>query len=298
LTTTSDTLSAAPVGVVELLETRFLEFSPTLRKAARFAIDHPEEVAINSMRAVAKRAGVHPNTMLRMAREVGFDSYDIFRDGFRKIVMQGRQAGWLNRAQTIRDHFPEGPNGQLIGAYAHQEISNLQEVFNGDSLPNLNKAVSFIRAARVTYILGLRSLFPVAYYFHYVCRLFSNRFVLLMGVGGTFADELRSVRDKDVLLAFSYHPYARDTVKAVEFARSKGAQIVSVTDSRVSPIVGDGAISLIVNTTSKSLFPTVLPAFAIAQVLATLLVSAGDNETLLEISRSQEQLDNFGVYVE
>ena len=101
-----------------------------------------------------------------------------------------------------------------------------------------------------------------------------------------------------MLLAFSYHPYARDTVKAVEFARSKGAQIVSVTDSRVSPIVGDGAISLIVNTTSKSLFPTVLPAFAIAQVLATLLVSAGDNETLLEISRSQEQLDNFGVYVE
>ena len=63
-------------------------------------------------------------------------------------------------------------------------------------------------------------------------------------------------------MAFSYHPYARETVKAVEFARKKAAQIVSITDSRVSPIAGDGAISLTVNNTSKSLFPTVLPAMA------------------------------------
>ncbi len=292
------TAIATSSSIVELLEARFQDLSPTLRKAARFAIDNPAEIAINSMRTVAKRADVHPNTMLRVAREVGFDSYDTFRDRFRKIVTRGRQTGWLDRAQTIREHFPEGPNGELIGAYVDQEVANLQEAFNSEALPNLSRAVEAIRSARATYIVGLRSLFPVAFYFHYVCRLFSNRSVLLTGMGGTFADDLRSVGDKDVLLAFSYQPYSRDTIKAVEFARNKGTQIVSITDSRVSPIAGNGAISLIVNNTSESLFPTVLPAMAIAQMMATLLVNNGDTETLAEISRSQEQLDNFGVYLE
>lgn len=269
-----------------------------LRKAARFAIDNPAEMAINSMRTVAKRADVHPSAMLRVARDIGFDSYESFRDRFRKMVVRERQTGWLDRAQNIREHFPEGPNSELIGVYVNQEIANLQEAFNSEGLPKLSRAVEAIRSARTIYIVGLRSLFPVAFYFHYVSRLFSAPSVLLTGMGGTFADDLRSVCNKDVLVAFSYRPYTRDTVKAVDFARDKGAQIVSITDSRVSPIAGDGAISLIVNNTSESLFHTVLPAMAIAQVMATLLVTNGDTATLAEISRSQEQLDNFGVYLE
>jgi DNA-binding MurR/RpiR family transcriptional regulator len=290
--------SPLPISIVEHLEAQFATLSPALRKAARFAIDNPEEVAVNSMRTIARRAGVHHNAMVRVAREVGFDNYDAFRDCFRRIVMRARQPGWLDRAQTIRAHFPAGPNGRLIGQYVQQEIANIQQAFSEETVANLDRAIDLMRSARCTYVLGLRSLFPAAYYFHYVCRLFSDRFVLLTGTGGTFPDELRGVYAEDVLLAFSYRPYSKDSVQAVEFARNKGARIVSITDSKVSPVLGAGTLGFVVNNTSDSLFPTLLPALALAEVLATLLVSTGDSETLAEISRSQEQLDSFGVYVE
>lgn len=57
-------------------------------------------------------------------------------------------------------------------------------------------------------------------------------------------------------------------------------------------------MSIIVSNTSKSLFPTMLPAFAVAQTLATMLVAESGDETLAEIARSQEQLNRFGVYLE
>src|SRR5690606_34958691 len=121
---------------------------------------------------------------------------------------------------------------------------------------------------------------------------------LLTGLGGTFADELRDVGEGDVLISFSYHPYARDAVKAVRFARERGTRIIAISDSLNSPILHRDSVNLIVNNNSKSLFPTLLPVFALAQVLATLLVSAGSDDTLAAIARSQEQLDNFGVYTD
>ncbi|WP_173934538.1 MurR/RpiR family transcriptional regulator [Chelativorans sp. Marseille-P2723] len=296
---TAEHASGAVQGtIVNVLKARFPELSPRLRKAARYAIDNPEEIAVHSMRSVARRAGVHHNVMLRLAREIGYESYDEFRDLFRNIVMSGRRADWLHRAQAIRANYPKGPHGRLIGEYVYQELTNIQETFGEMAVNSLNQAVSLIEGARRVYVLGLRSLFPVAYYFHYVCRMFDRKTILLTGLGGTFADELRDVGDGDVLIAFSYHPYARDAVKAVEFARQRGTRIIAITDSLVSPIIDADSLNLIVNNNSRSLFPTLLPAFALAQVLATLLVSEGSEETIAAIARSQEQLDNFGVYTE
>lgn len=283
--------------IVGLLQMKFHELSPRLRKAARFAIDNPEEIAVHSMRSIAKRAGVHHNAMLRLARMLDFQTYDEFRDEFRNIVTtSGRQTDWLHRARTIRADHPGGPDGDFVQQYVVQETANLEQTFGEQTMADLAKAASLIEDSRRMYVVGLRSMFPVAYYFHYVCRMFAGKSVLLTGLGGSFADDLRNVEESDVVVVFSYQPYTKDAVKAVRFARSRGAKIVAITDSLVSPVITAECIAFIVNNNSKSLFPTLLPAFALAQVLATLLVSQGSEDTLAAIARSQEQLDDFGVY--
>lgn len=284
--------------IIAILERRFPDLTPQLRKAARFAIDNPGDVALHSMRTVAKRAQVQHNAMLRLAREIGFDSYDAFRDCFRRLLVKGQRTDWLGRAKSLRQSFPAGPSGGLVAEYLGQEMDNLQKTFAPEVVGELDQAVELLSKARNVYIVGLRSLFPVAFYFHYVCRLFTSKSVLLTGTGGTFADELRSVSDEDVLVAFSYQPYAKDAVKAVEFASRRGARVISVTDSKVSPVVTATGLNFVIGNSSASLFPTVLPALAIAQLLATLLVSGGDEELLIAVERSERQLNSFGVYTE
>jgi len=298
---TSETRTDAPgtdEPIVARLTARFSDLSPRLRSAARFAIDNPEAIAVHSMRTVAREAGVHHNSMLRLAREMGYASYDEFRNLFRKVVTTGRQADWLDRARSVRESYPQGPNGTLIGEYVYQELANLQQTFGDDTVGKLNRAVEMIGRARNVYVIGLRSLFPVSYYFHYASRLFGNKTVLLTGLGGTFADELRSIGKQDVVLVFSYRPYSKEAVTSVRFARERGARIIAVTDSNVAPVADPDGLYFVLANSSKSLFPTVLPALAIAQVLVTLLVSAGNEDTIAAIKRSQEQLDEFGVYFE
>lgn len=281
--------------VLDRLESRMAALSPQMKKAARFIIKHPEEVALHSMRGVAARARLHPNVFLRLAREVGFDSYEPFRSEFKDWIISRRHAEWTSRAQRIRQQ----PAGGLdpINAYVEQEIDNLRASFSGDTAEALGQSANLVKAARQLYVLGLRSLFPISFYFHYVSRMFSNKTVLLTGTGGTFADDLRNVSSADVLLAFSHQPYANDTVRAVAFARERGARTIIVTDSELSPVIGDTGVNIIVSNSGHSLFPTLLPTLAVAQVLVTLLVASGSDETLAAIEQSERQLNRFGVYV-
>jgi DNA-binding MurR/RpiR family transcriptional regulator len=282
--------------LLEDLQARFADLSPQLRKAARFVIDNPEDVALHSMRTIAARASVHPNVMLRLARDAGFASYEPFRQHFQTWIV-GRSSGdWKARAESLRQS-PPGEVDAFVRDYIEQETANLRNTFSPEVATQLQAAAELIAEARGVYVLGLRSLFSASFYFNYVCRLFMSKTVLMTAIGGTFADELRDVTESDVLVAFSYQPYAQDTVRAVAFAREKGARTVVITDSKVSPVLGSDGVNIILSTAAKSLFPTLVPTVAAAQILAALLVSRGSDDTLREIERSETQLGRFGVYM-
>lgn len=282
-------------GIDKLITEQFDSLSPQLRLAARFAIDNPDEIAVNSMRNVAAKAGVRPSTMLRFARQLGFEGYDQLRDRFRERIKAGVETSWSGRAQSLRRSATPSRN-VLIDRLVADEHDNLQKTFDEAAAKSLRQACQIIRASPSVYVLGLRSLFPVAFYFHYVCRMFMGKTVLLTGTGGTFADDLRRVEKGDAVVAFSYHPYARDSVKAVNFAQKKGARVIAVTDSRVSPIMAPAKVGIVVSNQTPSLFPTILPAFAVAQALAALLVQESGDETMANLAKTESQLDAFGVY--
>lgn len=285
-------------GIDKLITDQFESLSPQLRLAARFAIDNPDEIAVNSMRNVAAKAGVQPGTMLRLAQQLGFAGYDQLRDLFRKRVKAGVGSTWSGRARSLRKSGAASSGHTLIDRLVADEHDNLQKTFDAETAKSLRQACQIIGSSRLVYVLGLRSLFPVAFYFHYVCRMFMGKTVLLTGTGGTFADDLRRVEKGDTVVAFSYHPYARDSVKAVAFAAKRGARVIAVTDSRVSPIIAPAKVGIVVSNTTPSLFPTILPAFAVAQALATLLVQESGEETMANLARTESQLSAFGVYFE
>ena len=189
-------------------------------------------------------------------------------------------------------------NGDLMSEIAAREIRNLDATFSQANSERMSAAHTILASANRAYIVGLRSLHPAAFYFHYVCRMFTGKTVLLTGAGGTFADDLRRIRSDDALVAFSYHPYAKDAVRAVDFAHTKGARIISITDSVLSPIASKAGALIVVANNTPSLFPSVVPALAVAQTLVALLVANSGEKTLREIANSEAQLERFDVFEE
>ncbi|MEM7289813.1 MAG: silent information regulator protein Sir2, partial [Pseudomonadota bacterium] len=58
--------------VLERLAGELDELTPEVRKAATYVLENPDDIGVSSVREIAKAARVKPNTLVRMARQVGF----------------------------------------------------------------------------------------------------------------------------------------------------------------------------------------------------------------------------------
>ncbi len=281
--------------VKQRLEQAFPGLSPQLRLAARFVLDRPDDVALNSMRQLASIAGVHPSTMVRLARAMDFPGYVDFREPFRQRL-RGDGAGYVDRARHLQARGRDADATALIGDMLAADLGNLRQSFADIGVDLLSESVAGLAAARRVYVVGLRSCYPAAFFFHYGWRMFEGKTVLLDGRGGTFADELRAIGEGDAMLAISFRPYTREVVRAVSHAKDRGARILAITDSAVSPLARRADWPLIVSTDSPSFFHSVVPALAVVQALIALLAARGGAAALDSLAESVDQLDSFRAY--
>ena len=273
----------------------FHDLSPQLQEAARHVLDRPDDVALKSMRKLAADARVHPSTMVRLARTLEFASYSAFRETFQHHL-RTHPPGYLARARDLQARGADGDASTLIAETAAVQAGNLNQSM-GDNAPAVFAAAAkALSAARRLYIVGHRGCYPVAFFFFYAHRMFGRDGVLLDGGGGTFADSLREVRPGDVILAISIEPYAHETVRAVEYARRRGAGAVTITDSTVSPLARNAEHVLLVQKETPSFFHSIVPAMAVAEALIVLMVAQGGDTALRAIADSERQLEEFEAY--
>lgn len=268
--------------------------SAQLQQAARYVLEHPEEVALVSMREVARLAGVQPATMTRLAKFLELPGYDELRarhaaalrqggDGFAAKVRQ-RAEGSERGASDTASHMLQGLSAQLA------------KLSEPDSLRRLEATATRLRSARKVYVLGLRSSHAVAWHFHYVMTLLGERSVHLDGPGGTGGDALIRATPEDVMLVISIKPYATGALELAQLAKEKGVGIVSITDSEVSPLVALSEQSVFCPTESDSFFHTLTPALAVSEVLCSLLAEFDRPKTLEALQQADEHLLHLNTY--
>ena len=284
-------------ALTERLEARFPRLSPQLQRAARFVLEHPEEIALNSMRSVAAKAGVTPSTMVRLARDVDLAGYEAFRAPF-GVWLRGRRHSFTERVRDLRQRGRHSKAAALISEIMSADLTDLQETYALLGNAKLAAAERLLVAAPRIFVIGVRSLYPVAFLFHYACRMFLDNTILLTGQGGSFADELRRVERRDVILAIGYEPYPRDMMRAVQFGVELGGKVLAITDSSVSPLARSAALSLVVKANGPSVFPSIVPAMSVVQALVALLLARSGKGALQRIASSERQLHGLGVFIE
>jgi DNA-binding MurR/RpiR family transcriptional regulator len=276
------------VDLAARIREAFDGMSAQLRSAARYVLDHPQDVALLTMREQARRAGVQPATMTRLAQHLGLGGYETLRDTHAE-ALRGGEIGFAGRggmqvaAQKLKgDHALVADILQSIG-------SQLGGLGDAASIDRLVKAAAALTAARRVYCLGLRSSYAIAWHLHYTMSLIGEKSILLHGLGGTGGDALGHATSRDVLLAASVLPYTRQTLELAEFATGRSVQVVAVTDSEVAPLAQLADHLVIVPTGSPSFLNTLAPAFVVAETLGALVAGQAGKGAVEALRRYDEQ---------
>ena len=280
--------------VMERLAEAYPGLSPQLKRAAKYVLDRPAEVAVNSMRRVAAAAEVAPSSMLRLAKSLGYPSYEAFRQPFQESVRGGGGA-FRDRAAWLQNLAERGSADAVFGQMAEATIANVEGAFRAVDPAELTKAADMIWGARRLYCVSGGALHAVATYVFYLARMVLPN-VALVSSGSLLIDDLIQCGPDDVMLSLSFQPYSRDAVEAAAYFRERGGRVIAVTDSRASPIARGAANVLLVPVRGPLFFPSQAAVVATLETLLALVVSQGPRRVIERIAEIDRIRTTRGVY--
>ena len=279
---------------IRMLVDSFQALTPELQKAAKYMLEHPEDVGLSSMRRVASHAGVKPATISRLSKSLGFSGYDELREPFRQRL-RTREPEFASRLADAQRRGADDMEA-LYHDVRNQELSNIERTLSDEQYPFLLDAVETLWSSRRVYVLGLRGAYAPAFLFHYMFQLFRDRCQLVDTRAGIFADQLRSIGEQDSLIAISFAPYTQITVDAVNYAAESGVKIVAVTDSVISPAANVARHTIIARKEAASFYHSFTAAMSVCQAMIAMLVAKSGVDAVKIAEEAERQLSRISAY--
>jgi len=269
----SEAMTTAPTSVEELraaILERYDLLSKRLQQIARYVLDEPNEMALETLAVISERCGVQPSAIVRFAKTFGYPGASQMQRLFRDGLLSGHAAlGYGERVRHFNEAVARKPDGgaDVLAEFVEGNTIALQNLAQTVSEDDMAKAVKLIDKAETVYVVGFRRSFPVASYLAYSLQQVNKRTLFIDGVAGLTKQQVQTIGPKDVLIAVSYHPYAEETIQAVEMAAARGASILSISDSPVSPIAKPATLVLHVRESEVRTFRSLAASICLAQAL-------------------------------
>ena len=281
-------------AVLDQLNGAIEGMSPQLRKAAAFVLDNPDDIGFASVRELADAADVKPNTLVRMARAIGFEGFEDFRQPFRDELRANDT--FTDRASWLQDVAAGGKLGTAYAAIAGAALENVEKMFAGIGADELKVVADSIVAARHTFVIGVGANYPLAQQFAYLVGIALDNVVALPRQGNVPVDSVVRAGDEDVVIAITVAPYRSEVVEATEVARKQGTRVIAITDSHGSPIAAGAHHTFLTPSEGPQFFPSTLAAAALLETLASFIVADAPRDVVRAVDRFHQRRYDFGIY--
>jgi DNA-binding MurR/RpiR family transcriptional regulator len=241
-----------------------------LKQIARFATDNPNDIALETIAVIAKRANVQPSSLIRFAQALGYAGFTDMQRVFR-APLSTRLPSYSERVKIMRAQLGNGSAKGLLTEYVLGNIAALERLQEEVREDDLEGAVELLRCANRIHLMGQRRAFPVVTYAAYALSRLPCQVHLVDSIGGMALEQGRQVVRGDVLVAVSFEPYSADVASVAAGAEQRGADVIAITDSPLSPIAAHATLSFSVHDADVRMFRSLAASMSLAQALVIAL---------------------------
>lgn len=267
-------------------------FSKGQKRIAQYILDNYDKAAFMTAAKLAQKAQVSESTMVRFASQLGYEGYPQMQKALQQML-RGRLTS-IQRIQVSRDQMTD----DILGSVMQRDMASIHTAIEEVDRQEFAKIVDMLLQAKNIYLLGVRSSAYLAGYLHFYFHLIFPNVTLVQpsDTGGTF-EQLVRIGEGDVLVGISFPRYSTLAVNAVEFAKSRGAQVIAITDSKMSPLYKAANASLLVRSDMISFVDSMATPLSL---LNALIVAVGQQKneevsgTFAEMERIWSAYSIFG----
>lgn len=279
----------------ELLN-RIKEHYPTLSKGQKRLADY---IGANYDKAVfltaaklGKAVGVSESTVVRFAMQLGFKGYPGFQKALEELVRNK-----LNSIQRMEVTYGRISQSEILETVLQSDIEKIKLTLQGIDQKAFEEAVDTILHARKIYIIGIRSCAPLANFLgFYLNLIFDNVIQIHTNSSSEIFEQMIRVGEKDVVIGISFPRYSMRTLKALEFGSSRKAKVITLTDSKHSPITLYSSCNLIARSDMASIVDSLVAPLSVVNALVVALCMKRQTEVIETLETLEDIWDEYQVY--
>jgi DNA-binding MurR/RpiR family transcriptional regulator len=279
-------------NVLNIIKKQYDSFSKSQKLIADYILENFSMAANMTASKLAEIVLVSESTVVRFATELGYLGYPEFTDALLDYIRN--ESTIIKRMESISVALE---NQDLLSTIINSDINNLKSTLNKVDRGGFDNAVDAILNANKIYILGVRSSACLASFAGFYFNLIFNnvRLVHTTSVSEMFEQILR-VEKGDVVFGISFPRYSRRTVRALEFAKSRGATIVSLTDTPKSPLAPYTDCLITANSELVTFVDSLTAPLSILNALIAALVMKKKDEVTHIFEELEQIWEEYQVY--
>ena len=277
---------------LSILQEKEPTFSKGQKRIARYITDSYDKAAFMTANRLGKTVGVSESTVVRFAVDLGFDGYPSMQKAMREMVLNR-----LTSVQRIEVANNRLGDQDVVSMVLHADMEKLRQTSETISREEFNTAVDAILKAKRVYILGGRSVAPLANFLgHYLNYMFNNVHVISGFSAGEMFEKIVSVNSEDVIIAFSFPRYSASTTKGARYCRSAGATVIGITDSKESPLGQCSDHILVAKSDMVSLVDSLVAPLSLVNALIVAIAAKREKELSQTFANLERIWDEYDVY--
>ncbi len=271
----NDQRSGPPPADYERLRTQLVARAATLSKrlsqVAKFFMNHPEEVALNTLVRLAEQAQVPPATITRFAKELGFAGFADLQGVFRQRLL-GPRLSYADRLAepALGDADLDHPD-QVFDSFVQAGVQSLLRIKEALDRTQLDAFVGVLAGCHSVHVASARGAFGLGAYTVYGLANIGKRAHLIDNLGAMRAEQVMAIGPDDVLMVMTFDDYTPETVEVARLAKAAGHRVLAITDNELSPVAALSDHVLFVNEARLGHFRSQVPAMVVCQALIVSL---------------------------
>lgn len=278
--------------ILALLQENAPTFSKGQHRIANFILEAYDKAAFMTANRLGKTVGVSESTVVRFAVDLGFDGYPSMQKAMQEMVLHRLTS--VQRIEVANDRIGDR---DVVSMVLNSDMEKLRQTEENLSRESFQAAVNAILQAKRVFILGVRSVAPLANFLgHYLNYMFNNVHVVSGSSTGEMFEKIVSVNADDAVIAISFPRYSASTTKAAQYCRTTGAKVIGITDDRESPLGQFSDHVLVAKSDMVSLVDSLVAPLSVINALIVAVASKREKELHQTFNALEYIWEEYNVY--
>ena len=278
--------------ILQLLQENEPTFSKGQKRIARYITECYDKAAFMTANRLGKNVGVSESTVVRFAVDLGFDGYPSMQKAMQEMVLNRLTS--VQRLEVANDRIGDQ---DILSMVIQSDIEKLRRTGELVSRDDFQASVNAVLGAKRVFIIGVRSAAPLANFLgYYLNYMFNNVHIVTASGTSEMFEKIVGMKKDDVVIAFSFPRYSTATLKAAQYCRSTGAEVIAITDNRESPLGQCATHVLCAKSDMVSLVDSLVAPLSVVNALIVAIASKREKELHRTFDELEHIWEEYHVY--